>query len=443
METLPLAPATPWLSLVAIVACIALTAFLSLCETVLTVASPARLDQLAEDGSEAARRAVALRGRPATLAGLLTLKTLFTVLAAAEAAALAVPRHGPAGVLYALLGVGVPLVVLSQIFARIYGRHHADRLALPLAPATAFAAGLAQPVSALLALPARGLLRLVGVPAAAAVDTAEQLRGAIALHRGEDGADPEDAEEVRQERAMLRSILDLGEVAVHEIMTHRRNLVTIDADEPPGAIVDAVLGSPFTRLPLWRGTPDNIVGVLHAKALLREVQNRGGALTAADIQAVAAKPWFIPDGTTLLDQLAAFRQRREHFALVVDEYGALQGVVTLEDILEEIVGDIADEHDLAVPGVRPQTNGSYIVDGTVTIRDINRQFEWRLPDDRASTIAGLVLYEARRIPEVGQVFTFYGFRFEILRRQRHQVTSLRLTPPPREPAGRIREPLRR
>src|SRR5262249_39147644 len=155
----------------------------------------------------------------------------------------------------------------------------------------------------------------------------------------------------------------------------------------------------FTRLPLWLNEPDNIVGVLHAKALLREVHARGGDLAGLDIRAVAAQPWFIPDTTSLLDQLQAFRRRREHFALVVDEYGSLMGVVTLEDILEEIVGDIADEHDVAVAGVRPQPNGTYVIDGWVTLRDLNREFEWRLPDDQASTVAGLVLHEARRIPE--------------------------------------------
>ena len=272
------------------------------------------------------------------------------------------------------------------------------------------------------------VLRLFGssIRTAAGATSAGELRDAIELHRGEAAAEPE---EVRHERAMLRSILDLGEVPVSDVMTHRRNLVTIDAGQQPAQIVDEVLASPYTRLPLWKDDPDNIVGVLHAKALLREVRAHGTQLEPVDVVALAAQPWFIPDTTTLLDQLQAFRERREHFALVVDEYGSLMGVVTLEDILEEIVGDISDELDVNVAGVKPQPNGSYVIDGWVTIRDLNREFEWRLPDDKASTIAGLVLYEARKIPEVGQVFTFYGFRFEILRRQRHQIAALRVTPP--------------
>jgi len=255
-------------------------------------------------------------------------------------------------------------------------------------------------------------------------DAAELLRSAIEEHTGEPG---EEAPEIRQERAMLRSILDLAEVPVGAVMTHRRDMVTIDADLPAAEIVDAALASQFTRLPLWQGEPDNIVGVIHAKSLLRAVR---GTLDNLNVVALASKPWFVPDATSLLDQLTAFRARREHFALVVDEYGTLLGLVTLEDILEEIVGDITDELDINVAGVFPQPDGSYIVDGRVTVRDLNRQFDWTLPDEEDySTIAGLVIYEARRIPAVGQTFTFFGFRFEILKRQRNQIQTLRIRPP--------------
>jgi len=251
-----------------------------------------------------------------------------------------------------------------------------------------------------------------------------ELRGAIEVHATQD--------EVREERRMLRSILELGDVEVGEVMTHRKNMVTLDADLPPEDIVDQILGSPYTRIPLWRNDHDNIIGVVHAKDVLRAIRALGGEVNKLDVSELASKPWFIPDSTTLLEQLEAFKARREHFALVVDEYGALMGVVTLEDILEEIVGDIVDEHDISVAGVRPQTDGSFVVDGTVTIRDLNRQFEWRLPDDQATTIAGLLLHESRQIPTAGQVFRFHGFRFEVVRRHRNQITSIRLTPPQAE-----------
>jgi Mg2+/Co2+ transporter CorB len=215
-------------------------------------------------------------------------------------------------------------------------------------------------------------------------------------------------------------------------MTHRRKIAAFDIAQPQRTIIDQILASPYTRVPLWRDDSDNIVGVVHAKELLKAFTANDGNADSIDLDAIAVTPWFIPDTTSLLDQLQAFRARREHFALVVDEYGTLMGVVTLEDILEEIVGDIADEHDVASIGIRQLEDGSFIVSGQVTIRDINRQMEWRLPDENAVTVAGLVLHEARHIPDKGQVFLFHGFRFEILRRVRNQIAALRVTPPQTE-----------
>ena len=226
---------------------------------------------------------------------------------------------------------------------------------------------------------------------------------------------------------MLRSILDLAEVEVGDILTHRKKVVSIDAELPPDKVVEEVLQCPHTRVPLWKGDPDNIVAVLHAKALLRAVQAEPD-VARLDVMSIASPPWFIPESTDLLSQLQAFRKRGEHFAIVVDEYGEVLGIVTLEDILEEIVGEISDELDVPIEGVKLQKDGSVMVDGGVTIRDLNRQFEWRLPDEEAATIAGLVLHEARRIPDIGQAFVFHGFRFEIVGRQRNQITSLKIKP---------------
>ena len=234
--------------------------------------------------------------------------------------------------------------------------------------------------------------------------------------------------DVGEERAMLRSILDLDQVLVEEIMTHRRNVTMIDADLPVERIYEAALESPFTRIPLFRGNQDDIIGVLHGKELLRALRQlpAGSSVEGISISTIAGPPWFIPESINLLDQLRAFRARREHFAVVVDEYGTFQGVVTLEDILEEIVGDIDDEHDVSVAGLRVQPDGSYIVDGGMTIRDLNRDLDWNLPDEEAATVAGLVLHESRIIPEVGQEFLFHDVRFRVLRRIRNQVTQLRV-----------------
>jgi len=223
-------------------------------------------------------------------------------------------------------------------------------------------------------------------------------------------------------------VLDLRELEVSDVMIHRTEMISVNAGDRAEDIVQAVLAAPVTRIPLWRDSPENIVGVLHAKDLLRVIQAAHGDLSTVDVLSIAAPPWFVPDTTPLAEQLKAFRRRKTPFALVVDEYGEVKGLVTLEDILEEIVGDIEDEHDVAVPGVRPQLDGSVNVDGGVPIRDLNRAMDWNLPDQEATTIAGLVIHEARSIPEPGQSFTFHGFRFQVLRRERNRITALKITP---------------
>ena len=231
---------------------------------------------------------------------------------------------------------------------------------------------------------------------------------------------------------MLGGVLDLAEMDVSQVMVHRKSIVMLDADLPPRELVREALDAPHTRLPLYQDDPENIVGVLHAKDLLKALANADGGLDALDILAIRREAWFIPDTTNLKDQLNAFLKARTHFALVVDEYGALQGLVTLEDILEEIVGDIEDEYDPALQGIRRQADGSVNVDGAVAIRDLNRAMDWTLPDEDAVTVAGLVIHEAQTIPEPGQTFIFHHHRFQVLRRQRNQITALKVSAPLRE-----------
>ncbi len=226
----------------------------------------------------------------------------------------------------------------------------------------------------------------------------------------------------------IQNVFRFGDLAVSDVMVHRTEMVTINADDPPEEIFREVLAAQYTRIPLWRDKPENIVGVLHVKDLMRAIRAADGDLAKVDVMAIALKPWFVPDMRSLSDQLKAFRRRKTHFALVVDEYGDVEGLVTLEDILEEIVGDISDEHDVVVAGVRAQPDGSVVVDGSVPIRELNRVMDWRLPDEEATTIAGLVIHEARSIPEPGQSFTFHGFRFRVLRRERNRIAVLRITP---------------
>jgi Mg2+/Co2+ transporter CorB len=250
----------------------------------------------------------------------------------------------------------------------------------------------------------------------------EEIRGAVEYHHSEGLVENRD-------RLMLGGVLDLADMDVGQVMVHRKSISMIDISLPVREFVAAVLGSAHTRMPVYRDDPEDIVGFLHAKDLLRALAESDGDMGRLDLQAILREPWFIPDTTNLKDQLNAFLKRHTHFALVVDEYGGLKGLITLEDILEEIVGEIEDEHDVAVPGVRPQPDGSVSVDGSVPIRDLNRAMDWELPDEDAVTVAGLVIHEAQTIPRVGQTFIFHRHRFQIVRRERNQITALRVSPP--------------
>ncbi|HEY4140338.1 MAG TPA: hemolysin family protein [Pseudolabrys sp.] len=289
---------------------------------------------------------------------------------------------------------------------------------------------LLYPLNWLLNAASHGVLNLLGVQEAShhEVLTGTELEGLVEV-----SAEHGNVEEGQAE--YIQNVLRFGELEVSDVMIHRTNMITVNADDPAEDVVNAVIASPVTRLPLWRGNPENIVGILHVKDLLRALHAVDGDAAKVDIAAIMAPPWFVPDTRPVSEQLKAFRRRKTPFALVVDEYGEVEGIVTLEDILEEIVGDITDEHDVAMPGVRRQPDGSVNVDGAVTIRDLNRVMDWELPDDEATTIAGLVIHEARSIPLVGQSFTFHDFRFRVLRRSRNRITSLRIQPLPKQAAG--------
>ncbi len=414
-----------YLTIAIITVLLVMSAFFSGSETALTAASRPLMHQLEQNGDPRAGVINRLHARTDRLIGTILLgNNLVNILASSLATSILITTFGEAGIAYATITMTLLVLIFAEILPKTYAFRNPNGVALAVSRPVSILVAVLSPLTNAIEIVVQAVLRLGGGAQRQGIGPSlEELRGAIDLHTA---AEPE----IRQERrAMLRSILDLAEVEVGEIMIHRKNIAIIDADQPIDALVTQVLASQYTRIPLWRESPDNIIGVIHAKALLRAVRESEGRSEGLDVAAMAAEPWFVPESTSLLDQLQAFRRRREHFALVVDEYGSLMGVVTLEDILEEIVGDITDEHDVAVAGVVPQPDGAFVVQGTVTIRDLNRQFEWGLPDEEASTIAGLVLHEAKRIPEVGQAFMFHGFRFEILRRHRQQIASIRITPP--------------
>jgi Mg2+/Co2+ transporter CorB len=407
-----------------------LSAFFSGSETALTAASRPLFHHLDRSGNERAKLVNRLRrNRERLLGSILIGNNLVNILASVLATRVLIEITGEVGVIYATILMTVLIVIFSEVLPKTYAITHADRMALAVAPVVRTIVALFSPFARAVAVLVRLIFRAFDIGTGAgphgALIAEQELRGAIELHRGTDS-------EAQHEGVMLHSILDLGEVEVDEVMTHRSDVASVNADLPTEEIISEVVKSPYTRIPLWRDKPENIIGVLHAKALLKAVEDHTGGTRDLDVASLATNPWFIPESTSLLAQLHAFRRRGEHFALVVDEYGDLMGIVTLEDILEEIVGDISDEHDIRRRGIRPQSSGAVIVDGDVTIRDLNRRFDWQLPDEEAATVAGLVLRESRLIPEPGQVFTFFGFRFEILGRSGNRLTVLGITPPDKE-----------
>ena len=398
------------------------SAFFSSAETALTAASDARMRQLAGKGNRRAMLVERLRAdREGLIGSILIGNNAVNVIASALATSVFISIFNEGGVIWATLTMTVVLVVFAEVMPKTYALNNSDKYALLIAPAVRLVVVVLSPLSIALRMLANSL---IGKQQTDETDREEELRGMIELHGAEGDGDS------RETQAMLSSVLDLNEISVEQIMTHRAGVKMIDADSDLDSLLREVLASPHTRHPVYSGNPDNIIGVLHVKDLLRAVGSQGADAPQGDglglLQNIVSEPYFVPETTLLFDQLQAFRTRREHFAVVVDEYGDLQGIVTLEDILEEIVGDIDDEHDVDLAGLTAQPDGSWIVDGAVTIRDLNRALAWQLPDEDASTIAGLVLYESRTIPRPGQEFRFHNIRFRILKRDGNKVTSLRL-----------------
>jgi Mg2+/Co2+ transporter CorB len=380
---------------------------------------------LEQEGNAAAGLVNRLLQRPEKLIGAVLLgNTLVDILAASLATGLGVILFGPAGVALATAVMTVLVVIFAAALPKTYALAFADRVALLVAPSMRAMILLLTPATLSIEFVVRQLLRLTPNKrddAANILAAHEEIRGTIELKTIGGAVGKDDA-------AMLGGVLDLRGLRVLDIMVHRTKMQTINIAEPPPKVIEAITQSQYTRVPLWRDEPENIVGVLHTKDLLVALAHAGWDVTKIDIAGVAAPPWFVPDTTSVADQLNAFLKKKAQLALVVDEYGEVQGLITLEDILEEIVGQIADEHDAQDVAVRVQPDGSVNVDGAIAVRDLNRQMDWNLPDQEATTIAGLVIDEAQTIPEPGQAFTFYGYRFEILRKSRNKLTAIRIKP---------------
>jgi Mg2+/Co2+ transporter CorB len=421
-----------WITTAAIAALLVMSAFFSGSETALTASSRAKLKTQADKGSSGAKAAMTVtEDRERMIGALLLGNNIVNILSASLATALLTRIFGDSGVAFATMAMTALVLIFGEVLPKTLAITFPEAFATKVAPAIRVMIILFSPVVAVVRVLVRALLRLLGVranPEGNMLALREEIVGAIALGHSEGAMEKED-------RDRLLGALDLGHRTVEEIMRHRRQIEMVDADQTPDQILTQVLASSHTRLPVFRESDDNILGVIHAKDLLREVDrlvrsDDGPApgLAGLDIVKVAMKPYFIPETTSLDEQMREFLKRRTHFALVVDEYGTLQGLITLEDILEEIVGEITDEFDPIAreSSLKRDEDGAYIVDGAMTIRDLNRAMDWQLPDDEANTVAGLVIHEAQMIPNEGQVFSFHGFRFEVAARRENRLTRLKM-----------------
>lgn len=416
---------TIWFTVGGIIVLLGMSGFFSGSETALTAASRARMHTEARAGNKRAIMVEALIDSKERLIGAILLgNNLVNILASSLATSVLITVFGDTGVVYATLGMTMAVVVFAEVLPKTWAINQPDRFALGVAPVIRPVVAIFSPITIAVQAIVRFLLRLVGVKTddtRSGYTGLEEIRGTVdLLHR--------EGEVVKHDRDMLGGILDLKDLEVSDIMIHRTRMLGLDASLPAAQLVDQVLESPYTRMPLYQDDTDNIVGLLHAKDVLRALIKAKGDIKKVDIRKIASKPWFVPDTTPLQAQLSAFLKGKSHFALVIDEYGEVQGLITLEDILEEIVGDISDEHDEVMQGITKNPDGSFAIEGGLPIRDINRALDWNLPDEEATTIAGLVIHEAKIIPKEGQQFTFHNYRFKVMVTEGNRLTELRVTP---------------
>jgi Mg2+/Co2+ transporter CorB len=411
-----------WIYAAILVVLIVMSAFFSGSETALTASSRARMHTLEKQGDARASLVTALISKRDRLIGTLLIgNNLVNISASSIATVLFLKLFGDSGIAWATLVMTIVVVIFGEVMPKSWAFLNADRFALAVAPIVRIIVLVFAPFAAVVAFIVRVILRVFGVHLDAGepmLSAHDELRGAVEVLAREGSV-------VKDDRYRLGGVLDLHELEVSDIMIHRTQMLSINAGDAPEAIIRQVTESPYTRMPVWRDDPENIVGIVHARDVLR-FMSKNEDMSKLDVMKIASKPWFVPETTTLKDQLNAFLRRKAHIAVVVDEYGEVRGLITLEDILEEIVGNISDEHDIDVAGVQTQADGSVIVEGSVPIRDVNRALDWELPDDEATTVAGLVIHEAQMIPEEKQAFTFYGKRFVVMRREKNRITKLRI-----------------
>ncbi len=397
-----------------------ISAFFSGSETALTAASRSRMHQLEKENNLRAKIVNFLKNKKERLIGTLLLgNNLVNTLATAIATSFFISLLGDnqKGILYSTIVMTLLILIFGEVLPKTIAINKADKFALLFAPFIKFLVTILSPFTYLINFFTRIILKLFKFEISTDISTSEdELRGTIDLHAKSEGT--------TQEKDMLQGILDLDDLQVKEIMTHRKNIEVIYVNESINKNIKKILNSQFTRLPLYDKNSDKILGIINVKDVLKNINKK----KKLDLKLIAKNAWFIPETTSVLDQLQEFKKKQRHLAFVVDEYGALMGIVTLEDIIEEIVGDIEDEHDIKIKGAKKSKDGKYTISGNVTIRDINREFGWNLPDKDASTLAGLIFHEIKTIPEPGKIFSFYGFRFEIINVRKNHIELVRVIP---------------
>lgn len=406
---------------------LAVSGFFAGSETALTAVSPGKMHQLEKDGVQAAATVNKLVGNRERLIGALLLgNTFVNILASSLATSVLEDHYGHHAVVIVTAIMTAVVLIFAEVLPKTLAIARTDRFALTVAGGVRVVVSVLGPIVGAVQKLVWGMLQLFGVDGEnkgiVADEVHDEIRGTVYLRHKEGSVE-------RESRDMISGVLDLRELTVADVMTHRKTMMSIDIGQPTQDIVRELMATRHARVPVWRDQPENIVGVLRTRNLVRAVLGNRDAFTGLDLQALISPPWFVPETMKVEELLEAFRERRTHFALVVDEYGVIMGLVTREDVLDEVFGRIPDEGPRAQAGIRPQADGSYLIEGTTPIRDLNRAMEWNLPDEEATTLAGLVIHEARTIPEVGQRFAFHGFKFEIVRRVRNQITVLRVTAP--------------
>ena len=409
----------------AIIILLVLSAFFSGSETGLTASTRSRLTGLRMKGSKNADVALQLLNKKESLIGAILLgNNLVNILASALATSLLIKVFGNSGVAYAVIIMTALIVIFAEILPKSYAIANAEKLALIVSPLLKPLVTVLAPVTWIMEKIVFYILGIVGIKHdqnSRSISVADEIRGTVDLHHKEGRL-------FKIDKDMVTGILDLSEIAVEDIMVHRSNVFMLNIDDDPENIVNQVIESPYTRVPIWKDNNENIIGLIHAKNLLKLLREKQTlSITREDIKDSLIKTWFVPETTSLKDQLQMHLNRKIKLAMVVDEYGVLSGMISLEDIIEEIVGEISDEHDIELSDIKRNQDGSVKVKGSTEIRNINRSFGWDLPDEEANTISGLIINESRSFPKTGQIFQCYGFKFEILGTNKNIITQVKIS----------------